>query len=126
MRSFVIPGAVLALLLGVCLLSGAWLTARCTDWTAALADIDALAQNDDWETAENRLETLYEQWQQVQIWLHITLEHEALNNAEALFCRAAVLADEEDSVEFRAHLADLRSQLQLLAEMERVSVKNVL
>ena len=126
MRSFVIPGAVLALLLGVCLLSGAWLTARCTDWTAALADIDALAQNDDWETAENRLETLYGQWQQVQIWLHITLEHEALNNAEALFCRAAVLAEEEDSVEFRAHIADLMSALQLLCEMEQVRLENVL
>ena len=126
MRSFVIPGAVLALLLGICLLSGAWLTARCEDWTAELADIDALAQEESWDAAEAQLETLYEKWQQVQIWLHITMEHEALNNAEALFCRAAVLAEEEDSVEFRAHIADLRSALQVLCETQQLRMENVL
>ena len=54
------------------------------------------------------------------------MEHDELDEAEALFCRALVLAEEEDSVEFRAHIADLLSQLQLLAEMERVRVENVL
>ena len=37
-----------------------------------------------------------------------------------------VLAEEEDNVEFRAHIADLRSQLQLLSEMEQLRVENVL
>ena len=126
MKSFVIPGAVLAFLLGVCLFSSAWLTARCEDWTAELAHIDALAQEGSWDAAEAQLETLYEKWQQVQVWLHIIMEHEVLNNAEGLFCRAAVLAEEEDSVEFRAHIADLTAALQVLCEMQQIRVENVL
>ena len=126
MRSFVIPGAVLALLLGVCLLSGAWLTRQCDGWTAQLQEIDRCARADEWDAAEARLEALYGDWLQVQTWLHITMEHDELDEAEALFCRSLVLAEEEDSVEFRAHVADLRSQLMLLAEMEQPRAENIL
>ena len=126
MKSFVISCAVLASLLALSLWNGRWLTARCEEWTAALAAIDARAEEDAWETAEAQLQALYGDWQQVQTWLHITVEHEALNEAEALFCRAAVLAEEEDSVEFRAHIAELRSALQVLCEMQQVRVENVL
>ena len=126
MKSFVIPAAVLAALLALSLWNGQWLTARCESWTAALTAIDNCAEEDAWETAEAQLDTLYENWQQVQTWLHITMEHEALNEAEALFCRAAVLAEEEDSVEFRAHIAELTSALQVLREMQQVRLENVL
>lgn len=126
MKSYGIPCLVLALLLALCLFSGAWLTQRCDGWAAQLNEIDRRAQADDWEEAEELLESLYGDWLQVQLWLHITMEHDELDEAEALFCRALVLAEEEDSVEFRAHIADLLSQLQLLAEMERVRVENVL
>ena len=126
MKSFVISCAVLASLLALSLWNGRWLTARCEEWTAALAAIDDRAEEDAWETAETQLQALYEDWQQVQTWLHITVEHEVLNEAEALFCRAAVLAEEEDSVEFRAHIADLTAALQVLCEMQQVRVENVL
>ena len=126
MKSFVISCAVLASLLALSLWNGRWLTQRCEDWTAALAAIDDRAEEEAWETAEAQLQALYEDWQQVQTWLHITVEHEALNEAEALFCRAAVLAEEEDSVEFRAHIAELTTALQVLGEMQQVRVENVL
>ena len=126
MKSFVIPIAVLGLLLGLSLWNGWWLTEQCGTWDEELAAIDALAVREEWDTAEARLETLYGQWQRYGLWLHVTMEHDALNQAEGLFCRALVLAQEEDSVEFRAHIAELRSALQLLAEMEQVRVENVL
>ncbi len=126
MKSSAISCAVLAVLLALSLWNGWWLTQRCEDWAAQLGGIDALAAQDDWETAAEALEALYGHWQQVQPWLHITMEHDVLNQAETLFCRAAVLAEEEDSVEFRAHIADLTSALQLLSEMEQLRLENVL
>ena len=126
MKSFVIPVAVLTALLALSLWNGRWLTARCEDWTAQLDAIDDCAAEDSWEAAAEQLEALYGDWQQVQTWLHITTEHDVLGEAETLFCRAAVLAEEEDSVEFRAHIADLAAALQLLCEMEQVRVGNVL
>lgn len=126
MKSYAIPGLILALLLALCLCSSVWLTRRCDSWTDQLQQIDRCARADDWEEAEALLETLYGDWLQVQLWLHVTMEHEELDAAEALFCRARVLAEEEDSVEFRAHIADLLSQLQLLAELEQIRLENVL
>ena len=126
MKYWAIPSLVLGLLLALCLGNSAWLHRQCEGWQAQLDEIDALVQRDAWEAAEQQTEALYGHWQQVQLWLHITIDHEELDAAEALFCRALVLAEEEDSVEFRAHIADLRSQLQLLDEMERVRLENVL
>ena len=126
MKSFAIPTAVLVLLLALCLWNGHLLTQRCEEWTAQLQVIDDLAQHDQWDTAQAQLEQLYADWQQAQTWLHITVEHDVPGEAEGLFRRALVLAEEEDSVEFRAVLAELLSQLQLLCEMEQVRVENVL
>ena len=125
MRSPWVPCAVLAALLAVCLINSAWLTGRCGQWNNQLKDIDQCAAAENWDGARLQLRTLYGQWQALQPWLHITLAHDALSEAEALFCRAAVLAAEEDSVEFRAHIADLRSQLMLLAEMEQPRAENI-
>ena len=126
MKSFAIPAAVLAALLGLCLWNGWWLTRQCGEWDAELSAIDELVLQEEWETAEARLEGLYGHWQRRGLWLHVTMEHDALNEAEGIFCRALVLTEEEDSVEFRAHIAELRSALQLLCEMEQVRVENVL
>lgn len=126
MRSYRFPLFLLALLLSACLINSAWLSRRCAGWTEALDAIDRCTLMDDWNTAEAQLEDLYLDWLSVQTWLHITIEHEELNEAEALFCRSMVLVEEEDSVEFRAHLADLHSQLQLLCELEQLSIANVL
>lgn len=126
MKSYVIPGLILALLLALCLCSSSWLTRRYDSWTDQLQQIDRCARADDWTEAEALLETLYGDWLQVQLWLHVTMEHDELDAAEALFCRARVLAEEEDSVEFRAHIADLRSALQVLCETQQLRVENVL
>ena len=56
----------------------------------------------------------------------MVIEHKEIDTAEALLQRCRVLCDEEDAVEFRASLSDLRAQLMLLDEMERVSIKNIL
>ena len=126
MKSFVIPALVLAALLGLSLWNGRWLTQRCGTWDEELTAIDNLVLQAQWDAAEEQLTQLYRDWQRCGLWLHVTTKHEALNEAEGLFCRAMVLAEEEDSVEFRAHIAELRSALQLLQEMEQVRLENIL
>lgn len=126
MKALMAPVAVLAGLLALCLWNAWYLRDCCAQWEEQLAVIDALAVRENWEEAAQQTEALYKDWKSRGTWLHITMRHQELDEAEDLFCRALVLAEEEDSVEFRAAAAELGSQLRLLCEMEQVRWENVL
>ena len=79
-----------------------------------------------WQAAEAALTDSYSDWSRSQTYLHIVTEHDAVDDAEAMYRRAMAFAQEQESSEFRAELADLQDQLRLLAEMERFSLKNIL
>ena len=126
MKALVVPITVLGLLLALSLWNERYLRDCCARWEAQLAVIDALAAREDWDGAARQTKALYGDWERCGTWLRITMRHQELDEAEDLFCRALVLAQEEDSVEFRAAAAELDSQLRLLCEMEQVRLENVL
>ena len=95
-------------------------------WRAQLDQADALVQEERWEEAQAKLTESYEDWSSRQTYLHIVSQHGAVDDAEAMYRRAMAFADTRELSEFRAELSDLRDQLRLLAEMERLSLKNVL
>ena len=49
-----------------------------------------------------------------------------MDDAEAMYRRALAFAAAREPDEFRAEIADLRDQLRLLAEMERLDIRNIL
>ena len=126
MKALRIPVFILMLILSLSLLNSVSLSRRCGDWTTQLNTVDSAARALSWEQARDELDTVYDSWKQCQTWLHIVIDHKEIDAAEALLQRCRVLCQEEDSVEFRSTLADLCSQLKLLDEMERVSIKNIL
>lgn len=126
MKVFRIPLFILILILVLSLWNGVCLSRRCSSWTAQLDAVDTAAREEDWDSAGKQLDTLYTDWDRCQTWLHIVIDHKEIDAAEGQLQRCRVLCREADSAEFRASLADLRSQLKLLSEMERVSIKNIL
>ena len=126
MRSCLTPIAILAAILAFALWNGAAMTGHTDRWRAQLEQADALAQAEEWSRAVDVLTDSYADWTQRQTYLHIVTEHDAVDDAEAMYRRAMAFAATREMTEFRAELADLRDQLRLLAEMERFNVKNVL
>lgn len=120
------PVAVLAVILAFALWNSAVITGHTQRWRDQLQQAEALALDENWQAAGNALAKSYEDWSERQVFLHIVSEHEAVDDAEAMYRRAMAFAAEQESSEFRAELADLQDQLRLLAEMERFSLKNVL
>lgn len=120
------PVAVLAVILAFALWNSAVITGHTQRWRDQLQQAEALALDENWQAAGNALAKSYEDWSDRQVFLHIVSEHEAVDDAEAMYRRAMAFAAEQESSEFRAELADLQDQLRLLAEMERFSLKNVL
>ena len=125
-RDMLPPLAVLAVILAFALWNSAAITERTQRWRNQLQQVEALAATENWQAAGNTLAESYKDWSGSQVYLHIVSEHDAVDDAEAMYRRAMAFALEQESSEFRAELADLRDQLRLLAEMERFSLKNVL
>lgn len=126
MKALRIPLFVLLLLLVFSLGNSAAVSRHCRTWTAQIDAIDRNVEAQRWSDAADGLEALYRDWTDCQTWFHVVIEHREIDAAEALLRRCRVLCQEEDDVEFRASLSDLRSQLTLLDEMERVSIKNIM
>ena len=120
------PVGVLAVILAFALWNSAVITGHTQRGRDQLQQAEALALDENWQAAGDALAKSYEDWSERQVFLHIVSEHEAVDDAEAMYRRAMAFAAEQESSEFRAELADLQDQLRLLAEMERFSLKNVL
>ena len=120
------PLAVLAAILVLSLWNGRVMERRTSRWQAQLQQVRELAVAERWQAAEAALTDSYSDWSRSQTYLHIVTEHDAVDDAEAMYRRAMAFALEQESSEFRAELADLQDQLRLLAEMERFSLKNIL
>ena len=125
-RDMLPPLAVLAIILAFALWNSAAITGCTQRWRGQLQQVEALAATENWQAAGNALAESYKDWSGSQVYLHIVSEHDAVDDAEAMYRRAMAFALEQESSEFRAELADLQDQLRLLAEMERFSLKNVL
>lgn len=118
--------AVLAAILAFSLWNDVHMSSETSRWRSQLDQADAFVQENRWEDAQAKLAESYEDWSSRQTYLHIVSEHDAVDDAEAMYRRAMAFADTRELSEFRAELSDLRDQLRLLAEMERLNLKNVL
>ena len=125
-KDMIPPVAVLAVILAFALWNSAAITDHTQRWREQLQQVEKLTASENWREAADALSESYEDWSSRQVFLHIVSEHEAVDDAEAMYRRAMAFAEEQESSEFRAELADLQDQLRLLAEMERFSLKNVL
>ncbi|MCI2056076.1 MAG: DUF4363 family protein [Oscillibacter sp.] len=126
MKPLLPPILLLAVLLGFSLVNCSYMVRQTTRWDAELQEADRLAEDERWDEAGQTLSKGYRDWSSHQTYLHIVVKHEEVDGAQTMYLRANAFLQEQELSEFRAELADLRSQLQLLAEMERISIKNIL
>ena len=126
MRKLLPPLLVLGVLLAFALWNSAAMEARTGRWRDQLRQAEALALTGDWAAAEAALAESYADWSGSQTYLHIVTEHDAVDDAEAMYRRSLAFAAAREGSEFRAELADLTDQLRLLAEMETGSIRNIL
>lgn len=87
MRAYIKPLAVLAATLAFALWNGAVMTGHTDRWRAQLEQADALAQAEEWSQAVEVLTDSYTDWSGKQTYLHIVTEHDAVDDAEAMYRR---------------------------------------
>ena len=125
-RDMLPPLAALVVILAFALWNSAAMTGRTDRWRAQLAQAEALAQTEDFSGAAALLADSYRDWSRHQTYLHIVTEHDAVDDAEAMYRRSQAFAAAREPSELQAELSDLRDQMRLLAEMEKCSIRNIL
>ena len=126
MKPLIVSLTALAVILAFSLWSGRYVAARTETWSDQLADADLSAQQERWADTLDQLHLAYAGWGASQAFLHTIMEHDELDEAESLFATAFAACDERDAPDFHAAMAQLKTQLSLLAETQAVSIKNIL
>lgn len=117
---------VLVLLMAVSFVNNAYLTRRCNDWTARLTAVTDAAGSGDWDTARQEMTALDNDWQDKLAYLHMTLQHDEINKADTLLHQCLLLIDARNMDDLPNVALQLSLQWDRLAEMEQLSIKNVL
>lgn len=125
-RFFYLPAALLLALLAAVLINAAVSHAYVARWCDTLEEAQSAAQTEDWDGARDRLAAVKARWDEAADYFHIILQHDALNEAESLLLRAESYALAQDKAELLACIAELASQLRLLAEMQQLTLPNIL
>lgn len=126
MRSLRLSALVLALLLTAGLFNGAYLTRRCAAWTAELDTVTAAVAQGDWDGAGESMAALMQSWQQHRSYLCMTLPHHEIDGADTALHQCADCVSDRDGDALSDAALQLRLQLQRLAELEQLSLENIL
>ena len=126
MRDMRVPVFVLAVVTAYILCNAAWVTGESQRWLDAADRVSDAALRGDVSDAGTALETLDALWQEHQGYLHIVISHTELDEAEALLAQARAAVRQGDMQTLYPIRAELRSQFELLAETQQVSLKNIL
>ncbi len=125
MKHLVISCSILLALLAAVLLNARVMDGCVEAWRAELDGIRSCAQSGDWPQAADKLDALRADWTARHPLLHLVVPHGALDQADALFERAAVFARAAERVEFLAETAELIAQLETIQESQTLSFRNV-
>ncbi len=125
MRAVRIPVFVLAAVLAYILCNAAWITGESQRWLDAAAEVSDAALREDAARAGQALDALDALWQRPQGYLHIVISHTELDEAETLLAQARAAVRQGDMQALYPIMAELHSQLELVAETQQVSLKNI-
>ena len=125
-RFFWIPFLLLLALFSATLVNAAVADRLVVDWCTERDQHQSTAQAENWDSVRGDLSALHESWDKRTAYFHIVLQHDELNEVESLLARADSFAFEQDEGEFRACIAELKSQLLVLSEMQEISIQNIL
>lgn len=126
MKDFWFPVGVLALLLAVSLWNAAAAARAVAPWCDALTEARYAAEREDWDAAVRLVRETREAWDARRGWLHVVAAHDELEAADTLFAAAESWAASRDTPEFCEELAELCVQLRVVAEMQQLSLRNIL
>ena len=118
--------AILAAILGSTLAHSHCLSTLTGQLTAQLSQAAAAADQGHWAQAAALTHSARQQWEKRDFYLYVMLRHGCLDEIRTSFTQAQAYLDHRTPWEYRASLAQLITQMELLSEAEQLTVQNIL
>lgn len=87
---------------------------------------EALAEQGDWDKAAELTRAASERWDGRAFYLHVTLDHKTTDDIAVGFAETLEFLEWQEAGEYSAANARLMEQLELLGEVERPNLENLL
>lgn len=122
-------GWMAVVLLGLMFCLAGWHTWTLGALTETLGGIlersEVMAESGDWDGAAELTRQARERWNAQSFHLHVTLDHEVVDEIDVSFAETLEFLQCQEAGEYSAANARLRTQLELLGEMERPVLENL-
>lgn len=92
----------------------------------SLARAEEMAEQGDWAQAAQVTQQASQRWDSQHFYLHATLEHDVTDAIAISFAETLEFLERREAGEYSAANARLMTQLELLGEMERPLLENLL
>lgn len=126
MKRLWIALALLAAVFGWTVYNSCYLGELTGEIGGLLTQAEAQAEVGRWEEAEKLTAAARRRWEEKDLYLHVTLRHADTDEVYTGFREVAEFLTAQEQGEYSAANAKLIAQLELLAEAERLNLKNVL
>lgn len=126
MKRLAVSCTILLLLMALSLVSGWYIDTLCDNYIQQLKSAQQLAEQDDWPQARSITKAVFQDWTDRNFLLHTLLRHNDTDQILLSFRSTTEYLRLEEMDQYAAANATLVTQLELLAEMEQPTLKNVL
>ena len=126
MKRLWISIVILFAMLGSTLGNSWYLNKLISGFEQKLTAAHELSARDHWDTARTLTQQVTEHWQAHDFYLHVMLPHRDIDEIHLIFQEVDEYLKLEEADQYNAANAKLIAQLELLAEMEQLNLKNIL
>lgn len=124
-RVWIAVAILLAILAGT-MAHSFYLTSFTRNLIVLLEQAEASAEQEDWEAAAKLTQNVWDRWQTKDLYLHVALRHDETDAVYSGLREVTEFIQCQEGGEYSAANARLIANLELLAEAEQLSLKNVL
>lgn len=126
MKRVWIAAAILLTILAGTLLHSFYITSYTRNMTTLLEQAESSAEQGDWERADKLTQTVWDKWQAKELYFHVTLRHDETDLIYTGLREVAEFIQCQEGGEYSAANARLIANLELMAEAEQLTLKNIL
>lgn len=126
MKRLWIAVSILSAIFAATLYNSWYLGSLIEDYTLRLSIAQDMTSQNAWSSATQLTEQVIRDWQTHDFYFHVMLPHKDIDEIHLTFCEVQEYLHLEETDQYTAANAKLVAQLELLAEMDQLTVKNIL